>query len=75
MGARGFLSLSLFIFMRLLFLLSQLHLILPLSSPFVQPPLCHHDESSALLQFKESFIINDPLIIILIVKSLRRLGQ
>jgi hypothetical protein len=58
MGARGFLSLSLFIFMRLLFLLSQLHLILPLSSPFVQPPLCHHDESSALLQFKkESFFI------------------
>jgi Leucine-rich repeat (LRR) protein len=45
--------------MRLLFLLSQLNLILPLSSPFVQPPLCHHDESSALLQFKESFIINE----------------
>jgi hypothetical protein len=61
MGARGFLSLSLFIFMRLLFLLSQLHLILPLSSPFVQPPLCHHDESSALLQFKESFFIKEEM--------------
>jgi hypothetical protein len=44
--------------MCLLFLLSQLNLILPLSSPFVQP-LCHHDERSALLQFKGSFIIND----------------
>ena len=43
--------------MRLLFLLSQLHLILTLSSPFMQP-LCHHDESLALLQFKESFVID-----------------
>jgi Leucine-rich repeat (LRR) protein len=46
------LSLSLF-----LFLLSQLHLIFTHSSPSAQP-LCHHDDSSALLQFKESFIIN-----------------
>jgi Leucine-rich repeat (LRR) protein len=47
------LSLSLFIFMPLLFLLSQFHLILAHSQP-----LCHHDDSSALLQFKESFVIN-----------------
>ncbi|XP_062152845.1 receptor-like protein 7 [Alnus glutinosa] len=46
------LSLSLF-----LFLLSQLHLIFTHSSPSAQP-LCHHDDSSALLQFKESFFIN-----------------
>lgn len=45
------LSLSLF-----LFLLSQLHILFTLSSPSMQP-LCHHDDSSALLQFKESFII------------------
>ncbi|XP_059449524.1 receptor-like protein 7 [Corylus avellana] len=51
------LSLSLFVFMRLLFLFPQLHLILTLSSPFMQP-LCHHDESLALLQFKESFVID-----------------
>ncbi|XP_059449527.1 receptor-like protein 7 [Corylus avellana] len=50
-------SLSLFIFMALLFLLSRLHLIVGQSSPFTQP-LCHHDESSALLQFKQSFIID-----------------
>jgi Leucine-rich repeat (LRR) protein len=47
------LSLSLFIFMPLLFLLPQFHLILAHSQP-----LCHHDDSSALLQFKESFVIN-----------------
>jgi Leucine-rich repeat (LRR) protein len=47
------LSVSLF-----LFLLSQLHLLFILSSPSMQVPLCHHDDSSALLQFKESFIIN-----------------
>jgi len=47
------LSLSLFIFMPLLFLLSQFLLILTHSQP-----LCHHDDSSALLQFKESFVIN-----------------
>jgi hypothetical protein len=54
--------------MRLLFLLSQLNLILPLSSPFVQP-LCHHDESSALLQFKESFIINEYASILIILRD------
>jgi hypothetical protein len=44
--------------MRLLYLLSLLDLILIThSSPSMQP-LCNDDESSALLQFKESFIIN-----------------
>jgi Leucine-rich repeat (LRR) protein len=42
--------LSLFIFM-----LSQLHLIMLTHS---MQPLCHRDESSALLQFKTSFIID-----------------
>ncbi|XP_059449462.1 receptor-like protein 7 [Corylus avellana] len=46
--------------MRFLFLLSQLHLILTHSSPSIQP-LCHDDESSALLQFKDSFIIREQL--------------
>ena len=41
--------------MRLLYILSLFHLIH--SFPFKQP-LCHDDESSALLHFKESFIIN-----------------
>ncbi|XP_075660148.1 receptor-like protein 9DC3 [Castanea sativa] len=41
--------------MRLLYILPLFHLIH--SSPSKQP-LCHDDESSALLQFKESFIIN-----------------
>jgi Leucine-rich repeat (LRR) protein len=45
--------------MRLLYLLSLLDLILIThSSPFMQS-LCNDDESSALLQFKESFIINN----------------
>uniref|UniRef100_A0A2N9EIC9 Leucine-rich repeat-containing N-terminal plant-type domain-containing protein n=1 Tax=Fagus sylvatica TaxID=28930 RepID=A0A2N9EIC9_FAGSY len=44
--------------MRFLYLLPLFHLILlSHSSPSMQP-LCHDDESSALLQFKESFIIN-----------------
>uniref|UniRef100_A0A2N9F0X7 Leucine-rich repeat-containing N-terminal plant-type domain-containing protein n=1 Tax=Fagus sylvatica TaxID=28930 RepID=A0A2N9F0X7_FAGSY len=43
---------------RLLYLLPLFHLILLThSSPSMQP-LCHDDESLALLQFKESFIIN-----------------
>ena len=46
-----------FFFIRLFFLLSFLHLILTHSPPFMQP-LCHDDECSALLQFKESFVIN-----------------
>jgi hypothetical protein len=50
------LPLSLFIFMRFLIVLSQLHLVLTHSSPFMQP-LCHHDDSFALLQFKESLVI------------------
>ena len=54
----GLLSLSLFIFMPLCFLLSlQFRLILAHSSPFIQP-LCHPDDSSALLQFKQIFFIN-----------------
>jgi Leucine-rich repeat (LRR) protein len=48
----GLLWLSLFIFMPLLSLLSLAH-----SSPFIQP-LCHPDDSSALLQFKKSFLVN-----------------
>jgi Leucine-rich repeat (LRR) protein len=52
------LPLSLFIFMRFLVVLSTLHLVFTLSSPFMQT-LCHHDDSSALLQFKKSFIINE----------------
>jgi Leucine-rich repeat (LRR) protein len=53
------LPLSLFIFMRFLILLSLLHLVLAHSSSFMQP-LCHHDDSSALLQFKESLGIEEP---------------
>jgi Leucine-rich repeat (LRR) protein len=52
------LPLSLFIFMRFLIVLSQLHLVLTHSSPFMQPQ-CHHVDSSALLQFKKSFILNE----------------
>jgi Leucine-rich repeat (LRR) protein len=52
------LPLSLFIFMPFLIVLSTLHLVFTLSSPFMQPK-CHHDDSSALLQFKESFIIKE----------------
>jgi Leucine-rich repeat (LRR) protein len=57
------LPLSLFIFMRFLIVLSLLHLVLTHSSPFMQPgqPQCHHDDSSALLQFKESLVINKSL--------------
>jgi Leucine-rich repeat (LRR) protein len=43
--------------MPFLIVLSQLHLVLTHSSSFMQP-LCHHDDSSALLQFKESLVIN-----------------
>nr|XP_023879270.1 receptor-like protein 9DC3 [Quercus suber] len=42
--------------MRLLYLLSLFHLIYSFPS---KQPLCHDEESSALLQFKESFIINN----------------
>jgi hypothetical protein len=48
-----------FIFMRFLFLLSILFLILITASlSSLQQPLCHDDERSALLQFKDSFIIH-----------------
>nr|XP_023928105.1 receptor-like protein 9DC3 [Quercus suber] len=50
------LSISLSMLMHLLALLSLYNLMFA-SSSFVQP-LCHDDESFALLQFKESFIIN-----------------
>ncbi|XP_050255748.1 receptor-like protein 7 isoform X2 [Quercus robur] len=50
------LSISLFMLMHFLALLSLYNLMFA-SSSFVQP-LCHDDESFALLQFKESFIIN-----------------
>ncbi|XP_050262671.1 receptor-like protein 7 [Quercus robur] len=50
------LSISLFMLMHLLALLSLYNLMFA-SSSFVQP-LCHDDESFALLQFKESFIID-----------------
>ncbi|XP_062153044.1 receptor-like protein Cf-9 homolog [Alnus glutinosa] len=52
------LPLSLFIFMPFLIVLSTLHLVFTISSPFMQP-LCHHDDSSALLQFKESLVIDE----------------
>jgi len=52
------LPLSLFFFMRFLLVLSLLHLVLTNSSPFMQP-LCHDDDSYALLQFKKSFILNE----------------
>jgi Leucine-rich repeat (LRR) protein len=51
------LPLSLFIFMPFLIVLSELHPVLTHSSRFMQPQ-CHHDDSSALLQFKESLVIN-----------------
>ncbi|KAM3751267.1 hypothetical protein ACB098_04G095900 [Castanea mollissima] len=50
------LSTSLFMLMHFLALLSLYNLMFA-SSSFVQP-LCHDDESFALLQFKESFIID-----------------
>jgi hypothetical protein len=53
----GLLSPSLFIYMPLLFLFSPTsptH-----SSPFIQPVVCHHDDSSALFQFKENFFIDE----------------
>ncbi|KAL4633496.1 hypothetical protein ACB092_04G126600 [Castanea dentata] len=50
------LSISLFMLMHFLALLSLYNLMFA-SSSFVQP-LCHDDESFALLQFKESFIID-----------------
>ncbi|KAL7250042.1 hypothetical protein ACSBR1_012109 [Camellia fascicularis] len=53
-------SLHLFLFMHLLFLsLSCFHLIIILANSFsAEQSLCHADESSALLQFKQTFSIN-----------------
>ncbi|RVW37433.1 hypothetical protein CK203_081688 [Vitis vinifera] len=46
----------LFMFMRFLVLLSGFHLMVTDSSPsVVQHPLCHGSDSSALLEFKQSF--------------------
>jgi hypothetical protein len=50
-----------FIFMRFLFLLSILMFLVLLTAASLsslQQPLCHDDERSALLQFKDSFILN-----------------
>ena len=52
------LSLSFVMFMQFLFLLSLLSLVSAASFSSVQP-LCLDDESFALLQFKESLIINE----------------
>ena len=46
---------TMFMLMRLLYILPLFHLIHSFPS---KQPLCHDDESSALLQFKKSFIIN-----------------
>ncbi|KAL6330140.1 hypothetical protein AAG906_040060 [Vitis piasezkii] len=51
--------LYLFVLMRFLALLSSFHLIVTNSSSSVQQPLCHDNESSALLQFKQSFLIDE----------------
>ena len=49
-------------FMRFLLLLSSFYLMLlanSSSSSSMQQPLCHDSESSALIQFKQSFLINE----------------
>ncbi|CAL5391030.1 unnamed protein product [Camellia sinensis] len=53
-------SLHLFLFMHLLFLsLSRFHLIIIMASSLsAEQPLCHAHESSALLQFKQTFSID-----------------
>ncbi|KAL6330240.1 hypothetical protein AAG906_040162 [Vitis piasezkii] len=51
--------LYLFILMRFLGLLSSFHLIVTNSSSSMQKPLCHDKESFALLQFKQSFLIDE----------------
>ena len=50
------LALSYYMFLRSIFLFSLFHLSTESSSSI--HPLCHNDERSALLQFKESFIAN-----------------
>ena len=49
----------LFMFMRFLLLLSPVYLMVANSSSSMQQPLCHGSESSALLQFKQSFLIDE----------------
>ncbi|KAL6311445.1 hypothetical protein AAG906_005359 [Vitis piasezkii] len=51
-------TLCLFVFMRFLLLLSSFYPMVADSSSFMQQPLCHDSESSALLQFKQSFLID-----------------
>ena len=51
--------LCLFMFMRFLLLLSPVYLMVANSSSSMQQPLCHGSESSALLQFKQSFLIDE----------------
>ncbi|CBI38639.3 unnamed protein product, partial [Vitis vinifera] len=51
-------TLCLFMFMRFLLLLSSFYPVVADSSSFMQQPLCHDSESSALLQFKQSFLID-----------------
>ena len=51
-------TLCLFMFMRFLLLLSSFYPMVANSSSFMQQPLCHDSESSALLQFKQSFLID-----------------
>ncbi|KAJ9678804.1 hypothetical protein PVL29_020870 [Vitis rotundifolia] len=51
--------LCLFMFMRFLLLLSLVYLMVANSSSSMQQPLCHGSESSALLQFKQSLLIDE----------------
>ncbi|KAL6330481.1 hypothetical protein AAG906_040411 [Vitis piasezkii] len=52
-------ALYLFMFMRFLLLPSSLYLMVTNASSAMQHPLCHGSESSALLQFKQSFLIDE----------------
>ena len=51
--------LYLFIVMRFLLLFSSFYLMVTNSSSSMQQPLCHDSESSALLQFKQSFLTDE----------------
>ena len=52
-------ALYLFMFMRFLLLPSSFYLMVTNASSAMQHPLCHASESSALLQFKQSFLIDE----------------
>ena len=52
-------ALYLFMFMRFLLLPSSFYLMVTNASSAMQHPLCHGSESSALLQFKQSFLIDE----------------